>query len=325
MSYIEDTERLISKWLDNSQTIDFQTSGSTSKPKTITAQKIHLSSSAERTLRHFFISEGTILNCLSTKHIAGAMQVIRSLVGNLKLHNLEPKKDPFEGQVINWKEIQLLSLVPYQLEYLIETYQHDLKQCKVILLGGAPPSNNLINKALELNFTNIFETYGMTETLSHIAVKNLTQEQNFHILDGVSIETDNSNRLIISDKKLEIQNLTTNDIVEKIDDKHFKWKGRIDFVINSGGIKLHPEEIERKLSKIIKNNDFYLYGKEHPTLGQSLALVIESENQLVDIEKELSETEIITKYEKPKEITYQKKFTRTETGKIIRNKNPFIS
>jgi o-succinylbenzoate---CoA ligase len=313
-----DLEKLLIKWHDSSDFIEFQTSGSTGKPKKIKAKKTDLKSSAERTVRHFLISDGIILNCLSVNHIAGAMQVVRSQISGCQLQVLKPQKDPFENTEIDWQKVQLLSLVPYQLEHIIEKYQQELKHCRVILLGGGPSSKSLKYKALTLGFQNIFETFGMTETLSHIAVKNITLENEFTCLDGVKVKLDSENRLIIDDEKLGIKNLISNDLGLVLNEKKFIWKGRFDNVINSGGIKFSPEEIETKLQAILTDNDFFVFSLPHPSLGESVNLLIESEKELPLTEKLIQESLVLSNYEKPKNIFYINHFLRTETQKVQR-------
>ena len=279
----------IESWLDNSDSMIFQTSGSTGSPKSITVLKKHLESSAKRTLNHFNIIDGIILNWLSIQHIGGAMQMIRALSGNIDIHIVDAKKNPFESKTIQWSKIKLLSLVPYQLAHLLDIEFTEISKVKTILLGGSSPSNQLKQRIKELNYTNIFETYGMTETLSHIAIKNIVLENEFICLEGISISTNEKDCLIIEDNLLEIHQLITNDIVDISSNQSFIWKGRYDNIINTGSIKISPEELELKLSPLFQSN-FIIYGEKHEQFGEIVCMIIEEKpfpNTYIEIIKEV--------------------------------------
>lgn len=308
----------ILEWFSNHSTMIFQSSGSTGKPKKIEVSKENLKASALRTL-DFCKHEKTncILNVISFDHIGGAMQIIRAIVGDLNLIILPAKKDPFSNHTIDWDKILLLSLVPYQMHELCSAYTKQLQKCSYILLGGAATDDVLNFKLKDLGFSNTYETYGMTETLSHIALRNCTREKNFKIMEGISISTNDNKCLVIDDKKLKLSNLETNDIIEIIDKEHFLWKGRFDNIINSGGIKLSPEQIENKLKAIIPY-PFFLFGLAHTTLGQSLNLIIETTEIDNDLKSKISNSSLLNNYEKPKFFYTCSQFIRSKNDKILR-------
>ena len=313
--YEKEVFSLILKWRNNDSEFTFHTSGSTGIPKTITASRSHLEASAKRTLIYFDINSGTVLNCLSVTHIGGAMQVIRALVYKLDLIVVTPSKSPFSIIIIPWEEVEILSLVPYQLDYLLTEIPYNLNQCKTILLGGAPVSNTLKCKLVDVNLSNVYETYGMTETLSHIALKNTLKDNFFTILKGIKISTDTRGCLRITDTFLKLDNLNTNDLVEIKDGKSFKWLGRYDNVINTGGIKVITEEIEGKIKSLFPKNDFFIFSKDHATLGEEINLVIKGVP--FEIEKSVFSS-VLKKYEVPKNIYFLEKFIRTSTQKTLR-------
>lgn len=319
------TFELIKKWKEGAQTFTFQSSGSTGVPKKIQASRKQLEASALRTLAYFDIKEGVILNCLFAKHIGGAMQIVRALVGNLDLIVLEPSKNPFKGNFIPWNKISLLSLVPYQLNDLLEFYIPELLKCKSILLGGSPANPKLKRLCKENNLTNVYETYGMTETLSHVAVKNSIADDSFHALSGVSFFLNKDNTLVIDDEKLGLKRLETNDLVRLNSKGSFLFLGRKDNVINSGGLKFYPEVIEKKISSLTPFN-YIIFPKKDESLGESINLLIESSIPVMDLDL-IKTSRLLEKYEMPKNIFFLEKFIYTESKKIkrIETVNLFLS
>ena len=153
----------------------------------------------------------------------------------------------------------------------------------------------------------------MTETVTHIAAKKIG-EKAFTLFPNITIGQDDRKCLTITSSNLSVHNIITNDVVEIVSDHEFIWLGRIDNVINSGGIKLIPEQIENKLSTKI-NTRFFVAGVQDEKLGEKLVLFIEGEKRELNIEI----FEGLDKFEKPREIIYIPKFPETETGKVKRN------
>jgi O-succinylbenzoic acid--CoA ligase len=158
----------------------------------------------------------------------------------------------------------------------------------------------------------------MTETLTHFALKDLSKKGNPYVcLPGISIEVNERSCLVIEKNRI-FDRIVTNDLVEIINKNEFIWKGRADFVINTAGIKIHPELLEAKIGKFFPNHRFYFYGRASERFGQELILYIES-----DIDFDISELSkklkaVLIGYEFPKELVVIKKFDLTPTGKIIR-------
>ena len=312
---------LTEKWNSNLEIFQFKTSGSTGIPKKINAHRKHLEASAKRTLEFLNIKEGIILNCLSSTHVGGAMQVIRSLVSDLELQSIPPSSNPFENQSIDWDRIALLSLVPYQLELLFDNYKDKLKRCQNILLGGAPLSEQLRIKIKEHQLTNCYETYGMTETLSHIALKNTCTEASYKCLKGVSISQDNRDCAIIADKQLNIPHLITNDIIQLHSASEFTWKGRYDNVINSGGLKHISETLEDKINKKLINRRLFIYKCQDVMLGETVNIAVENKSIIYELTKKEYYKEILNQYEIPKTIIFLPEFKETKNQKILREKS----
>ena len=157
-----------------------------------------------------------------------------------------------------------------------------------------------------------YETYGMTETITHIAAKKMG-EKAFTVLPGVTISYDDNNCLVIHAPHISEEVIVTNDIVELLNENQFVFLGRFDNIVNSGGIKLIPEQIEEKLAGKIDAR-FFVSGKPDNALGEKLVLVVEGEKQAIND----AVFESLDKYEKPKEVIFIPKFKETENGKIMR-------
>lgn len=303
--YEQQLAKFILEWFDNKDYIELTTSGTTGTPKIIQLKKEAMVNSALATAAFFNLKENCkALHCLPTQYIAGKMMLVRALVLGWDMDFVKPDTHPLDGDA---KTYDFAAMVPLQVE---KSLKH-LHRVKTIIIGGAKLDITLVNK-LKTIPTALYETYGMTETITHIAAKKV-QDNAFSVLSGIRISTDERKCLIIEAPRLSDEKIITNDVVEIIDGNKFIWLGRFDNVINSGGVKLFPEKIEEKLSGKIPHR-FFVIGKPDASLGEKLILVIESEPYTV----ENSVFEGLDKYEKPREIVFVSKFSETETGKIKR-------
>ena len=314
--------KFIYKWLSNRKTFKFKSSGSTGLPKSIKVHRDNLEASARRTISFLEIDKGIIFNNLSVEHVGGAMQVIRALVHDLDLHIISPSATIDTSIINDWSKICLISLVPYQLQQVLsEDPNHPLlTKTQNLLIGGGPMNLELTKKVKELNLINIYETYGMTETLSHIALRNTCTQRSYHILDGVNIRRDNRNCLIIDDNHLNIKSVVTNDIVDFTSFTSFIWKGRFDLVINSGGLKFHIEPLEEDIYSIMNNHNvkYYLFPIPDHKLGQTMHIAIESDHIIPELEKKSIYESLVTKYQVPKKIHYFSNFVYSNINKIMK-------
>jgi O-succinylbenzoic acid--CoA ligase len=198
-------------------------------------------------------------------------------------------------------------MVPLQAENAFSR----LSQVKKMIIGGVGMSKTLESRLKTLP-TQIYETYGMTETITHIAAKELGEDA-FTVLPDVTITYNNKQCLVIHAPRISPEIIQTNDLVELVNENQFRFLGRIDNVVNSGGIKLIPETIEDKISTHFTKR-FFVAGVPDEKLGEKLVLIIESEpfevNQ--DVFSKLD------KYERPKDVLFLPKFEETGTGKIKR-------
>lgn len=250
----------------------------------------------------------TTFLCLNTSTIAGKMMLIRSLLADAHLIVGPVSSSPL-GECT--EAIDFTAMVPMQVEESIKTTPEKFGLLKNLIIGGAPIHKSLWNEIALLS-TSCYQTFGMTETYSHIALRQITLEKlPYTLLSGVKIQK--SDRLIITAPHLGISDLQTNDCIEYIDSQHFQWIGRADFIINSGGIKLHPELLEQKMSQLIPL-PYFSIGMEDDKLGEKHVLMIEGKLELkkTDFQKILWAAEI------PKEIYFFEKFHYTSSNKIDR-------
>jgi O-succinylbenzoic acid--CoA ligase len=293
-------------WFDESSYIEMHTSGSTGVPKSIRVAKQSMVNSALASGAFFDLQPGSrILNCLPMKYVAGKMMFVRSFVLGLEMDFVPASLHPLEKLEECY---DFSAMVPLQAQNSLK----DLHLIKKLIVGGAKINSKLEKKLLSLKKTECYETFGMTETVSHIAAKKVG-EKAFRLMPNVSIETDNRSCLIIHAPLLLDEPIITNDLVEIIDGNQFKFLGRLDNVINSGGVKINPEQVEEKLiDKIVPR--FMICGKTDIDLGEKVILIIESEP--FSIAQSIFDG--LDKYEKPKEIHFVNPFKDSNNGKLLR-------
>jgi O-succinylbenzoic acid--CoA ligase len=264
----------LKNWFDETDFIITHTSGSTGIPKEIRLAKTSMRNSAQMTNAFFELDETkTALLCLPASYIAGKMMLVRAIVGGFNLVTVEPKANPFENLEI---PIDFTAITPYQLHYSIDALKQ--KKVKNIIVGGGHV-NFKLEALAETIPSSMFETYGMTETCSHIALRQfngIEKSDVFSILKGVTIRQNEQDCLVISAPHLFENEIITNDIVEIIDDSSFRWLGRIDSTINSGGIKIYPELVEKKLESIITSN-FFISSIADEVYENQIVLIIETQ------------------------------------------------
>ena len=318
--YEMDIGAFLLDWLSKEPTLTVRTSGSTGTPKPIVIKKIHMVNSAMATGSFFKLEAGnTALHCLPTDFIAGKMMLVRAMVLGLRLTCVAPTSVRIDTKQNHY---DFAAMVPLQLRNSM-----DYIDCiGSLIVGGAPFSPDLKDLVAQKR-TKIYETYGMTETVTHIAIKqvnhlndrDLDTSDVFNVVPDVSLSQDDRDCLIIHAPKVADSLIVTNDVVDLVSPTQFKWLGRYDNVINSGGIKLIPEQIEAMLSNIISQR-FFITGLTDEVLGQKLVLVVEGKIQVEEIRQLLKSIEELSKYQIPKNIFVLPKFLETKTGKIHRSK-----
>ena len=309
-----DLYSFILQWFDDKDYVVGQTSGTTGTPKRMKLYKSRMKLSAKRTVEYLQLKPQDIaLLSLSANYIAGKMMIVRAFEYGLNLIIIEPSMkalSTFNGL------IDFAALVPYQVNDLLHNDFNVLSNIKTLIIGGAEVSEQLIAD-LQAVSTICYATYGMTETLSHIALKQLNgknPEKYYKVLEGITISQDNRGclQVVAYDEEL----LVTNDIVNIISHDTFEWIGRYDNIINSGGIKFIPEQIEVKIKHLIPQR-FIISSKRDEKLGNCIILIIEGEEYDTE-ELQIRLEETLSKYEIPKEITFKEHLKVTSSGKIIR-------
>lgn len=313
-SFRLEVEQFKLEWKNASEALTLHTSGSTGKPKPMMAQKTHLRNSAKATLDFFDLQAGdTALLCLPLQYVAGKMMMVRALIGELRLLTVSPSTHPFADLLVPPTFVALTPMqalttlrTPRERELLIATPK--------VLLGGGAISDELC-EAVQACKGEVWSSYGMTETLSHIALRRLNgaaPEEFYRPLLGVELAQDEADCLIVHAPAVGAEHLATNDIVRLLPDGRFAVLGRRDNVVCSGGIKLQIEELEQRLAKL--PCDFLLTYVADAMLGQALTMLhLPTPAPL----SELCATQL-NGYECPKHFIEVEALPRTASGKLAR-------
>lgn len=301
----------IAQWINDNNYILVKSSGSTSAPKTIKILKEKMLASAAMTCSFLKLQkDDTALLCMSTKHIGGMMMVVRAIYAELNLFISEPKANALN----NFNQpIDFTAMVPYQAHTCINESLEKTKQIKSLIIGGGKVSSELEN-LIKKHDINAYSTFGMTETISHIALQLIGKETHYTCLDNIEIEKSEENTLIINAPSLLKEKLKTNDIIHLISNKEFNWLGRKDFAIETGGIKILPEVVEKKIEKFITKRFIISY---IPSIKFNNEVVLIIESAPFDLDKNVFKN--LNKFEKPKKIFFQMPFIETANGKLNRN------
>ncbi len=328
-SWKQSVFQFIIDWHDKSETIEVPTSGSTGKAKIIQLQKKHMRASAESTLNFLKIPEKSMAwLCLPADYIAGKMMIVRALTGNMNLTISKPESKPI---LPKQHHIALAAMVPMQVEHWTK-HPNDItlleQNITHLLIGGTSISKPLEQKLRVMQGVSIWHTFGMTETITHVALRKLNGTSpwtGFVRLPGVTIEKNRKNCLVIDFPEIGVKQLHSNDLVEISSDGSFTLLGRSDWIINSGGIKLNPEIIELKLDGHLPS-PFFITSLSDSFLGEKAILCLENDGDQLSkiceiwkiIESRLEKTEI------PREIHFMQMFLRSDTGKLRRKATQFL-
>lgn len=272
-----DITTFLQEWYDPKDHVIGHTSGSTGTPKEIRLLKKDMLASARLTNEFFNICPSSnLLLCLSPNYIAGKMMIVRTILSGANLVSVKPSSSPLQNIE---EDIDFAAMVPMQVITSLSSPETATKlaHIKQIIIGGAAVSPTL-EQQLQQNPTACYGTYGMTETVSHIALRQINggkRSPYYFALGKVTFEKDERECLIIHAPHLQQQTFVTNDIIQLTDATHFEWLGRHDNVINSGGIKLFPEKIESRIAPLIPQR-FFITSEPDSRLGQKAVLVIES-------------------------------------------------
>ncbi|MCF0070086.1 AMP-binding protein [Dyadobacter sp. CY261] len=321
--YFAQAYDFMEKWMQGRDEFVLHTSGSTGMPKPITVTRKQLADSAAMTGQVLSLGTGTrALVCLNVGYIAGLMMLVRGMELDWELTITEPTSNPMAG--LDAVDFDFVALVPMQLQAILENpaTKDQAGHLGKILLGGAPVSMSLLALIRALDVP-VFQSYGMTETVSHVALKALNgvnRSNSYMFLPGIQFGTDERGCLFVSGAVTNGHKVQTNDLVE-IQGNAFQWIGRVDNVINSGGVKIVLDQADERIALVFNDlsisNAFFSWWEADEKLGQKLVLVIEKE--LPSLTPEQLSAEIrkhVSGYGNPKHIYFAKAFVKTATDKI---------
>ncbi|MCI7580397.1 MAG: AMP-binding protein [Prevotella sp.] len=313
-------EEFLAQWNDTSDVIEVHTSGSTGKPKRLLVEKQRMVNSARITCDFLGLKEGdSALLCMPLDYIAGKMVVVRSLVSHLHLISVMPSSHPLKDIT---QPIDFAAMVPLQVYSSLQepAERERLMSIRHLIIGGGAIDDSLESQLQQ--FPNaVWSTYGMTETLSHIALRRISGENSslwYSPLDGVDVSLSSDSCLEIYAPQVNPEKLHTNDIAElrTLPDgsKEFRILGRKDNVIDSGGIKIQAEEVERLLRPHLSCG-FIITKVSDARLGEAVTLLVESD----DVDNILAVCKhVLPRHWVPRHIFPESHIPITETGKPAR-------
>lgn len=322
--YLQQTFMFCHYWLNGQETFVFNTSGSTGCPMAIEASRKQMKASVSGTVNALGLTNKEhVYLCISTKMIGGAMMLVRAMELGCDITIVHPSSNPIELLAAN-HSYTFVSFVPMQVYGIAEDESalKKLNRFSNILLGGAPATEDMLNTLSTLT-CNVWQTYGMTETLSHIALKRVGKDKYLTAIEGVRLKTDERNCLCIMAEVTNNKWLLTNDVVNLIDDKHFELLGRMDDVINSGGIKIFTYDVEQAI--IEKMNDLemphkplFVSRQKDDRFGEVVVAVMFGKPLDQAIVEQLMAhcIEKLGKYAAPKQFYFVNEFVKLESGKI---------
>lgn len=315
-------EEFIKEWNNGSDTVLVHTSGSTGKPKPMYVEKARMAASARTTCSFLGLQQGdSALLCMPLDYIAGKMMAVRSIVCGLKLICVEPCGHPLKGIGQHYKGgISFAAMVPMQVynSMQVPDERDTLRSIRHLIIGGGAISSGLEACLKDFPYA-VWSTYGMTETLSHVALRRINGKDAscwYTPFDGVNVKVNSESCLVIDAPQVCKEVIVTNDIAEiNADGRRFKILGRKDNTVCSGGIKIQMEEIEEALRPHI-STPFLITKKKDDKFGEILVLLMEGGD--MPAAKEICRN-VLPKYRQPHLYLHVEKLPMTETGKPARH------
>lgn len=322
------TFTFIREWMVGEKTFLLQTSGSTGEPKQITVTREQMEASARLTEQALELKKNdSALVCIDTKYIGGKMMIVRCLTIGMRMWAVDPSSNPLLKIPID-RCVNFAAFVPLQIQTILASkHPHSLNDLDTVIIGGASLDEKIIRQ-LDPYLCRCYATYGMTETLSHVALRKLNSIDKlpyFELLPGMSAQPDGRGCLMVHVPYLK-EPVVTNDLVDFKGPRQFVWLGRWDNVINSGAVKVIPEKVEATVGNFFLKtgltNRFFVHGVADTMLGQKVVLFIEGTNCTEETLQRLliNLSEVLPPFETPREIRLIPFFEMTATGKINRLK-----
>ncbi len=296
-------------WLDDFSYHTVFTSGSTGIPKEYRLEKKYMINSARMTGERFRISAGMdVLGCLPLSYIAGKLMMVRAIELGWHIDLVAPSRNPLEKVT---KRYDFTALTAYQVKHSLNY----LYKSRKVIIGGGPVDKALVD-SLKGRHTRAYHTYGMTETSTHVGVRELypNYEEYFTALPRVKVRLNAADCLIVDAPDLVSAPVISNDLAVINGEKQFKIMGRTDDVIITGGIKIHPVAVQDKLSKYIDHR-FFITAEPEKDLGQQIVIYIEGD--AYDVDSAFAKAKL-DRFEKPRKVIFVNRFDETHTGKVDR-------
>lgn len=311
----------LSEWFSPDEEMEVQTSGSTGEPKRMRVSKARMICSAVKTCSYLSLCPVSVaLLCMDMKYIGAKMMVVRALVCGMRLVVRRPSRHPLADVK---EHVDFVAMVPLQFYQTLQTKKEreKLKRIHSVIIGGGAVDETVLEDLYDFPVScRIYSTYGMTETLSHIALRSLNgcmASERYTPLEGVSLSLSSRGTLTVHVPDVCEETLETNDVVRLYPDGTFTVIGRSDNVVNSGGIKIQIEEDE-KLLRPYMDVPFALTSVPDPSLGEALVLLVAQDGCFTVRELfNLAECHL-PRYHKPRHIRIVDRIPETENGKIDR-------
>ncbi|MDE6094642.1 MAG: AMP-binding protein [Muribaculaceae bacterium] len=307
-------EDFFEEWKSEVPYIEARTSGSTGEPKIIRLSKDFVKESALRTNRFFSVSSRSRLHsCVSADFIGGKMMAVRSELAGCRFSHETPSNRPL-GSFCAADSLDLVAVVPSQLIHILDNIR-EMPSIGAMIIGGSAIDVRL-RARVEKSGLNAYETYGMTETSSHIALRKVREKEDwFETLDGIKVGSDSRGCLVIRFSSGE--EIVTNDLAQISGDRMFKITGRWDHVIITGGKKVNPYDVERKISMLV-NAPYMITSRADLKWGRMVVLLIEGSEESEKLELLSDLKSVLDPWEVPKVIEWVRHLPRTANGKLKR-------
>ncbi len=313
----------IKLWLTGKEDFEIHTSGSTGTPKIIQVSRAQMIASATNTIEGLVLEPGLdALLAMSTERIGGIMMLVRALIGKWNLVLEQPSRDLSE--ILKKRSFDFTALVPLQVQSLIDKgHKTALESVECIIIGGADLNEGLTTE-LNTYKNRVYHTYGMTETISHIALRKISQNEStpwFTVIGDNQVDCNEEGCLKVKGKVTNNTWIETNDLID-LDNNRFRWLGRVDLVINTGGVKLQIEEIEKDLQKLVPNHlhgNLCIWKRLDNELGEKVVCICDDADLIQyfsDHQEELKAG--FPKYAWPKKWHHIPSLILTASGKIDR-------
>ncbi len=285
-----------------------------------------MEASARQTIKALQLEAGAgALLCINPAYIGGKMMLVRAMEGQMQLTAVAPEADPLAA-FPKGSQFDFIALVPLQLDSILQNPRSKeiLQRAKAVIIGGAPVSLKLRQQLADIE-APLYSTYGMTETVSHIALQRLNGPEStdrFIAFPEIKLNQDARGCLVIEGEVTGGNKVVTNDVVQLLSPHQFIWSGRADNIINSGGVKIQLEKIDSLAEEYLLQSghqrNVFAWGMPDERLGQKLVLFIEGDPLPQEVENAWRKlfAQKLVKYEQPGAFYYLNKFKQTPSGKI---------